>query len=66
MCEVRDKQAKGLLQRFPFEIVIRQPSPEAIQASMHITFQFITQLKSLPRQLENFLVWHRPTCWLWR
>ncbi|KAK8825088.1 RNA-binding protein NOB1 [Blastocystis sp. ATCC 50177/Nand II] len=32
MREVRDKQARGLLQRFPFEIVIRQPSPEAIQA----------------------------------
>lgn len=37
MREVRDKQARGLLQRFPFEIVIRQPSPEAIQASAHFS-----------------------------
>lgn len=33
MREVRDKQARGLLQRFPFEIVIRHPSAEAIRAS---------------------------------
>ena len=32
MCEVRDKQARNALERFPYEIKIRHPSPEAIQA----------------------------------
>ena len=35
MCEVRDKQARGALERFPFEIKIRDPSPEAIAARMN-------------------------------
>ena len=38
MCEVRDKQARGALERFPFEIKIRDPSPEAIAAGMNLTF----------------------------
>lgn len=32
---MRDKQARGALERFPFEIKIREPSPEAISAGMH-------------------------------
>ena len=32
MREVRDKQARDALERFPYEIKIRHPSPEAINA----------------------------------
>ena len=32
MAEVRDKQARELMGRLPFEITVRKPSPEALKA----------------------------------
>lgn len=59
MCEVRDKQARDALERFPYEIKIRHPSPEAINAGRSAESGISRQSGDLPRPLVTSVAYRK-------